>query len=161
MLNHKISPEEVELFLQENCNDKTKIYLGCDSERFMIKDKCYADYTLCIVIHINGRNGGKIFGEIHREQVFDRNPQKPQVRLMNEVIKLAEFFLKFEDALTGYDVEIHLDLNASPEHKSNVIVNEALGYIKAMTQIEPKIKPEAWAATACADRYKSLLHVVH
>ena len=159
MLEYRISTSEVERYLLENCNEHTKIYLGCDSERFLIKDKCYADYALCIVIHINGCNGAKVFGEIHREQVFDRNPKRPQVRLMNEVIKLAEFFLKFEDALTGYDVEIHLDLNPSEKHKSNVIVQEALGYIKAMTRIDPKIKPHAWAASACADRYKSIVGV--
>lgn len=155
MFDYRITEKELQAYL-DKCNDDTKIYLGCDSERFHVKDEWYADYILVIVVHMNARNGAKIFGEVHRERIYDKNPKYPQVRLMNEAIKLGEFFLKHEDVLTGYEVEVHLDLNPDKLYKSSTVVNEAVGYIRGLTQIEPKIKPFAWAASTAADRYKSI-----
>ena len=59
---------------------ETKIYLGCDSERLRIDGQWYADYVLAIVVHINGNNGCKLFGEIQRERVWDQKPGKPAMR---------------------------------------------------------------------------------
>ena len=53
---------EVKAYIEAQGPD-TKIYLGADSERFMMNGQWYADYTLAIVVHINGRHGCKIFGE--------------------------------------------------------------------------------------------------
>lgn len=157
MFEYRITNEEIENYLIEhNCTDETKIYIGCDSERFRIKGDWYADYILVLVLHVNGANGAKVFGEIQRERIYDKNPKHPQVRLMNEAIKLGEFFLRLEDVMTGYDVEIHLDLNPKKEYKSSMVINEAIGYIKGLTSIDPKVKPEAFAASYAADRFKSL-----
>ncbi len=51
---------------------ETKIYIGCDSERFKIDGVWYADYITAIVVHINGNNGCKLFGEIVREKDYDQ-----------------------------------------------------------------------------------------
>jgi len=156
MFNRKIDKTEVSEYLK-NCNENTKIYLGCDSERFRLGDEWYADYMLCVVIHVNGNSGGKIFGEVHRERIYDNNPRKPGMRLMGEVFKVAELYLELEDVISGYETAIHLDVNPSKSYASNSIMNEALGYIRGVCQIEPEIKPKAWAASTAADRYKSLI----
>lgn len=153
---NKIDKDEIKAFLQ-TCGEGTRIYLGCDSERFRIKDEWYADYMLCVIVHINGNNGAKIFGKVERERVYDKNLKKPGVRLMNEVIKVAQLYLELEDIFGDYEVEVHLDLNPNKQYASNVIMHEAIGYIKGTCMIIPKIKPEAWAASTCADRYKSLI----
>lgn len=154
-LNRKIDKEELKQYLTL-CGPDTKIYLGCDSERFRIKGEWFADYMLCIVVHINGNNGAKIFGEVVRERVYDKNPKKPAMRLMNEVIKVAQLYLDFEDVIGEFETEVHLDVNPKKNTGSNIVVQEALGYIRGVCMVEPKIKPAAWAASTCADRLKSL-----
>jgi predicted RNase H-related nuclease YkuK (DUF458 family) len=49
-----------------------------------------------------------------------------------------------------------LDINPNKEHNSSLVVQQAVGYIKGVCMVEPKVKPLAFAATAAADRYKSL-----
>lgn len=57
----------------------------------------------------------------------------------------------------GYtEIEIHLDINPNKEHNSSLVVQQAVGYIKGVCMVEPKVKPLAFAASAAADRYKSL-----
>jgi predicted RNase H-related nuclease YkuK (DUF458 family) len=38
-----------------------------------------------------------------------------------------------------------------PKHGSNCAASEAAGYVLGMTGIEPKLKPESWAASFGAD----------
>ena len=106
----KLDLDEVKKFIDAQ-TPETKIYLGCDSERLRINGDWYADYILAIVVHINGNNGCKIFGEVHRERVWDTKPGKPSMRLMTEVYKVSELYLKLAEVLEGRQVEVHLDIN--------------------------------------------------
>ena len=106
----KLDLEEVRQFI-ENQTPETKIYIGCDSERFNIGGLWYADYVLAIVVHINGNNGCKLFGEVQRERDYDQKVNRPRYRLMTEVYKLSELYIKLADVLEGRDVEVHLDIN--------------------------------------------------
>ena len=135
---------------------ETKIYLGCDSERLRIDGAWHADYVLAIVVHINGNNGCKIFGEVHRERVWDQKVSKPAMRLMTEVYKTSELYLKLADVLEGRDVEVHLDINPDEHYGSSCVVQQAIGYIKGTCNVIPFVKPNAWAASYAADRFKSL-----
>ncbi len=67
----KINLEEVKEFIEKQSTE-TKIYIGCDSERFKIDKVWYADYVLAIVIHIDGKHGCKLFGEVYREKDYDQ-----------------------------------------------------------------------------------------
>lgn len=149
----KIDLEEVQQFL-ENQGPDTKIYLGCDSERLKINGEWYADYILAIVVHINGNNGCKIFGEIQREKDFDRKKDKPRYRLMNEVYKISELYLKLSEILDKFHVEVHLDINPNEQYGSSCVINEAIGYIKGTCNVIPLVKPNAFAASYAADRFK-------
>jgi len=150
-----INVEEVKEYI-ESLGPNTKIYIGGDSERFKLNGQWYADYTLVIVVHINGKHGCKVFGEIHRERDFDQKKQKPRMRLMTEVYKIAELYLKLKDVLEDREVEVHLDINKDEKFGSSCVVNEAIGYIRGMCNVTPFVKPNAWAASTCADRLKSL-----
>lgn len=150
-----IDVEEVRNFLSSQ-SEETKVYLGCDSERVRVGEHFYADYTIAIVIHINGKNGCKLFGEVIREKDFDQRIDKPNVRLMNEVFKVSEMYLKLADVLSDRYCEIHLDLNPSELHKSNAVMQQAIGYIRGTCNIIPFVKPKAWAASYAADRYKEI-----
>ena len=136
---------------------ETRVYLGADSERYMKNGRWMADYTLAVVVHLDGCHGCKIFGEVITEQDFDQRQDRPVVRLMTEVYKVSELYLKLAEVLVDRQVEIHLDINPDEEHASNAVVQQAMGYIKGVCQLTPQVKPNAWAASAAADRLKEVL----
>ena len=149
----KLDIEEVKAFIEAQSLE-TKIYIGGDSERFNMNDVWYADYTLAIVVHINGNNGCKLFGEVHRERDYDQKIDRPRMRLMNEVYKIADLYLKLHDVLEGREVEVHLDINPNEIHGSSCVIQEATGYIRGMCNVIPMVKPDAFAASYAADRLK-------
>ena len=150
-----IDIDQVKKFIDAQ-TPETKIYLGCDSERIRIDGDWYADYVLAIVVHINGNNGCKLFGEVQRELVWDAKPGKPAMRLMTEVYKVSELYLKLAEVLEGRNVEVHLDINPDENYGSSCVVGQAIGYIKGTCNVIPFVKPDAFAASYAADRLKSL-----
>ena len=152
---HKLNLNEVKTFIEAQ-TPETKIYLGCDSERFRIDNVWYADYILAIVVHIDGKHGCKLFGEVVRERDYDQKQNRPSYRLMNEVYKVSELYLKLSEVLIDRDVEVHLDINPDEEHGSNCVINQAIGYIKGTCNVVPLVKPQAFAASYAADRFKGL-----
>ena len=153
-MRKQIDIEEVRKFIAEQ-TPETKIYIGGDSERFNIGKDWYADYIMVVVVHINGNNGCKIFGEVVRERDYDQKRDKPRMRLMNEVYKIADLYLKLHDVLEDREVEVHLDINPDDMHGSSCVIQEATGYIRGMCNVVPMVKPNAFAASYAADRYKS------
>jgi predicted RNase H-related nuclease YkuK (DUF458 family) len=151
----KIDLEAVKKFIEAQSPD-TKIYLGCDSERMRVDGVWHADYVLVIVVHINGNNGCKLFGEVQRERDYDQRVSRPSTRLMTEVYKVSELYLKLQDVLDGRDVEVHLDISPNEDHGSSVVISQAVGYIKGTCNVIPFVKPDAFAASYAADRFKSL-----
>ena len=151
----EIDIDEVKAFIEAQ-SPASKIYIGGDSERFNVGDHFYADYILVIVVHINGNNGCKIFGEVSRERCYDQKKDKPRMRLMNEVYKIANLYLKLHDVLEEREVQVHLDINPDMAHGSSCVVHQAIGYIKGTCNVVPMVKPNAFAASYAADRFKSL-----
>jgi predicted RNase H-related nuclease YkuK (DUF458 family) len=147
--------EEVREFIRNQSED-TKIYLGCDSERIRFDEVWYAYYTTAIVIHYDGKHGCKLFGEVCKERDFDQKRNRPKFRLMNEVYKVSDMYLKLADVLVDRHVEVHLDINPSQMYGSNCAMNEAIGYIRGTCNVVPFIKPKAWAASYAADRFREL-----
>lgn len=135
----------------------TKVYIGADSERFPIGKEWFADYTLAIVVHINGKHGCKVFGEVQREKIYENRLDRPAMRLMNEVSKVAGLFCRLKEVIGDRDIEIHLDLNSKREHGSSCVVDQAIGYIRGVCGVEPIIKPHSWCASVVADRLKILV----
>ena len=143
--------DEVKRFIATQDPD-TKIYLGADSERILVKNVWYANYYLAVVVHINGRHGCKIFGEISRERDFDQKENRPSMRLMNEVYKVSNLFQQLQEVLVDRIVEVHLDINPDEHYGSSCVVQQAIGYIKGTCNVVPMVKPKAFAATYAADR---------
>ena len=152
----KLNIEEVKEFIRKQ-SPETKIYLGADSERFRMDNKWYADYTLAVVVHIDGCHGCKIFGEVQRELDYDHKKNKPAIRLMNEVYKVSELFQQLIDVLEDRYVEVHLDINPDEHYGSSCVVQQAIGYIRGTCNVMPMIKPKAFAASYAADRLKHVL----
>nr|QMP83012.1 MAG: hypothetical protein [Caudoviricetes sp.] len=150
-----INIDEVKQFIDAQ-GPNTQIYIGGDSERFKMNGEFWADYMLVVVVHIDGKHGCKVFGEIQRERDYDQKKNKPRMRLMNEVYKIAELYLKLADVLEDRDVQVHLDINSDEKYGSSCVVSEAIGYIKGVCNVVPFIKPDSFVASHCADRFKTL-----
>ena len=151
----KLNLEEVKEFIERQ-TPETKIYLGCDSERLRVDGVWYADYILAIVVHIDGKHGCKLFGEVIREKDFDKKVSRPRYRLMNEAYNLSELYLKLFDVLEDRTVEVHLDINPDEMFGSSCVIQEAIGYIRGTCNVIPMVKPKAFAASYAADRLKGL-----
>lgn len=151
----------------EGLDNSTKIYLGCDSVRYQRKSRNMARYATVCIIHMNGSKGCKIFSHVSHEADYDVKKNRPKTRMLNEVVKVCQLYNQLipyieqlaeirelpngELEVREFDVEIHLDINQNPEHGSNCAAKEAAGYVLGMTGVEPKLKPESWAASFGAD----------
>jgi predicted RNase H-related nuclease YkuK (DUF458 family) len=134
-----------------NLNNDTKVYLGCDSVRYIKKGKQMARFATVAIVHMNGKNGCRIFSEITYEPDYDLKASRPKMRMMKEVQKVCELYVQIAPFIDEFDVEIHLDINTDPRHGSNCAASEAAGYVLGMTGIQPKLKPQSWAASFGAD----------
>jgi len=157
---NQLNLDEVKTFIELQ-SPETKIYIGADSERYQKiingRNEWFADYILVVVVHIDGCHGCKIFGEVQTERDYDKRASRPSTRLMTEVYKVAELYLKMEEVLEGRDVEVHLDINPNELYNSSIVVQQAIGYIKGVCSVTPKVKPQAFAASYAADRFKSFI----
>jgi predicted RNase H-related nuclease YkuK (DUF458 family) len=147
---------EVRDFIQAQ-SAETKIYIGGDSRRFRKNNIWHAEYTLAVVVHIDGNHGCKIFGESSVEVDYDQKRSRPAMRLMNEVYKISELYLKLHEVLEDREVEVHLDINPDEMHGSSCVVQQAVGYIRGVCNVIPMVKPRAFAASYAADRLKEVL----
>jgi predicted RNase H-related nuclease YkuK (DUF458 family) len=151
----KIDIDIVEKFIAQQGPD-TRIYLGADSERFRESRVWWAEYTTVVVVHINGKHGCKIFGEVDRERDYDQRSDRPSMRLMNEVYRVSELFQRLALVLADRTVEVHLDINPNEMHASSCVVQQAIGYIRGTCNVIPMVKPQAFAASYAADRLRGL-----
>ncbi len=129
----------------------SSIYIGCDSQvkktKINGRTVATAKYTTVVVLHMDSCKGGKIF------HVSETLPDYGDcyTRMMAEVEQALRVFEPISKVVDGRHVEIHLDINKDPKHKSNVAMQAAMGYVLGVTGITPKIKPHGWAATHAAD----------
>ena len=132
-------------------NPETKIYLGCDSVRYRKNGRTWARFATVAIVHKNGKNGCQIFSNVSHEPDYDVKSSRPKIRMMNEVMKVCALYTQLAGFIDEFEVEIHLDINTDPKHGSNCAATEAAGYVLGMTGIEPKLKPDSWAASFGAD----------
>jgi predicted RNase H-related nuclease YkuK (DUF458 family) len=125
----------------------SSIYIGADSIRYKKNGNWWAKYATVIVLHQDSKRGCKLFHSYVDMQDFGSIKQ----RLLNEVMYAIEATYAVVDDVESRHLELHIDINPSPRHKSNVALKEALGWVKGSLGIDAVIKPNAWAATHAAD----------
>lgn len=154
-MKRKFNIEEIREVIASS-SENSKIYIGVDSERYKKGGVYYADYISAVVIHIDGCKGGKIFADVSTERDYDNKLSRPFTRMMTEVYKAAELYMKLEDVLADKNFEIHLDINPDDEYGSSCAVQQAIGYIRGTCNVTPMVKPQAFAASYAADRAREL-----
>lgn len=149
MKERRINIQEVKDAISAS-SKTTAIYVGCDSRVFAKTARgAKAMYVTVVVLHTDGNKGARIFKDV---QIMDDYNQL-RVRLMNEVYLASSIAYELVDVIEERPFEVHLDLNPDPKHKSNIVVKEASGYIMGMFGFKPKLKPDAFTASAVADHF--------
>lgn len=136
-----------------NKNPNNKVFIGCDSQR--IKRKTF--YAVVICFYNPSEGEGKGAHVIFKKEVY-LNRLDFFSRLMGEINKLVEisFWIQKELQWDEYlnpeqkRLEVHMDLNPDPKHKSNQLYHYGIGYVKGLGFL-PKAKPYSWAATYAAN----------
>lgn len=152
----KLDMNEVIAFINQQ-SPETKILIGSDSERNKIKGRWMADYMVVVVVHIDGSKGCKLYGEVTREPDYDQKKDKPAMRLMNEVYKVAEIYNQIAELIDDREMSVHLDINPKEIHGSSCVIRQAVSYIRGVCNVIPLVKPNAPAASFAADRLKRVL----
>jgi predicted RNase H-related nuclease YkuK (DUF458 family) len=147
--------EQIEEMVDLLCSldENTKIYIGCDSVRFKKNGKRYAKFATVAVVHMNGKNGCRVFRHKSIEPDYDLKSNKPTMRLMNEAQKVCELYVQIAPFVDCYNIEIHLDISTDPKNGSNCAASQAAGYVLGVTGIAPKLKPDAFSSSFAADHY--------
>jgi len=154
-MRRKLDLDAVREFI-EGTSESTKIYIGSDSEKHKRGGVWFSDIAVCVIIHYDGKHGAKIFGEITTQRDWDQRKDRPRMRLMAEVSAAAQLYLDLAEAIGDRHCEVHIDINPDEKFGSSCVIQEAIGYIKGMTGLKPKVKPDAWAASIAADKFPSL-----
>lgn len=127
---------------------ESSVYIGGDSIRFKKDGVWYARYSIVVILHYDTKHGCKLFHTTSVERDWGNMKQ----RLLTETMLTVNVALELVDTIGDRHFEIHLDLNNSPKHKSNVAVKEALSYVRGtVPNATARIKPDAFAATHAAD----------
>ncbi len=126
-------------------DDTLRLYLAIDSK---MRGR-YTNDVICAVIYspIN-RNGAEIWYNL----VTERTPKDFFSRLWNEVEMAAKWCPEFYDNLRHIfpnkkDINIHLDLNEKPVHKSHSVYKAGMPYIGGLG-FSVVGKPKSWAHKA-------------
>lgn len=98
--------------------------------------------------------GGKIISATYNINVFGKDKEGVNERMLTEVSKSIEVAYEIAPLLDLYGIkmEIHADINPDPKWESSKSLSQAIGYILGMGY-EFKVKPSAWAASYCGDKY--------
>jgi len=96
----------------ENCSEKTRFYIGCDSQRVRKrrKGKKIARYMISVIAHIDGKHGGRVFGGVSYHEIIDSNLGRPFNRLFKEAEMVVQTYEELFEVLQDRDVELHIDV---------------------------------------------------
>jgi len=139
-------------------NRELLISIGTDSQR---NGKTYKFATVILISvrenlggGVSVGRGGKIISATYNLNMFGKNKEGVNERMLTEVSKSIEVAYEISPILEKHNVkmEIHADINPDPKWESNKALSHAVGYILGMGY-EFKIKPESWAASYVGDRY--------
>jgi predicted RNase H-related nuclease YkuK (DUF458 family) len=135
---------EAVLVREKGMGSQLKACIGTDSQ---VKGRG-TEFATVIVFLRKGRGG---FMYIH-SQISVRKMSIKE-RMLEEVAMSIEVAYSLCHLFTEYDVdmEVHADINTSPNFKSNDALKDAMGYIMGMG-FAFKAKPYAFASTSCANK---------
>jgi len=125
---------------------QSSVYIGCDSIRYKKNKVWYAKYSTVVIVHMDSKKGCRLFHESVDMPDYGNLKQ----RLLTEVQLAVDAATEIVEVIGDRHLELHIDINPDPRHKSNVAVKEALSYARSVCD-NVRIKPHSFAATHAAD----------
>lgn len=121
-----------------------KACIGTDSQ---VKGQ-RTEFATVVVFLRKGKGG---FMYLYNETT--RKKMSIKQRMLTEVAKSIEIAYLLCDTFSrfGVDMEVHADINTSPQFKSNDALKEAVGFIVGMG-FAFRAKPDAFASSSCANK---------
>lgn len=135
---------EKTLIDEAEAGNKIKICIGTDSQAYGNE----VEYATVILFLRKGK-GGFMYISSERTKAFASLKERMLIEVSRSIeiaYHLCPLFDKYKT-----DLEVHADINTNPRFKSNVALQEAMGYILSMG-FTFKAKPDAVAATSCANK---------
>lgn len=144
-LSENILAEVERTILHErSMGNHLKVCIGTDSQVYGE----VVEYAT-VIVFVREKRGGFMYIKTDKSKANISVKE----RMLNEVAKSIDIAYQLCDLLDKYDVEleVHADINTSPQFKSNSALSEAMGYILSMGFIF-KAKPNAFASSYCANK---------
>ncbi len=154
---NKLDLREIAAFIN-GTSPETILYFGSDSDVYRVDGKEWILFIILIGVHIDGNRGVKLYKQVEWLPNF-RGDQKNKMRqrLMNEVYIVTAITGEILDMLWDkHSFSVHLDINSKEDAGSNIVMKEAMGYVKGMLGVWPKVKPEAFFASNAADHFTKI-----
>ena len=129
-------------------NDKVIVAIGTDAQRRGKRHK----FATVIAVITEGHGGQIVYSTKYESGSLSMND-----KLLNEVYTSMDVAYELSSMLDkmGIKPEIHVDINSNPNHPSNKMLAQSVGYILGMGY-DYKVKPDAYASSYCADRISKL-----
>ncbi len=128
-------------FVRDAAREGQAVHIGTDSQQAGRLTR-----FVTVVVILTPRRGGRV--AYVRESV--RRIASLRERLLREVWRSVSLGIELEAVVPG-ELTVHIDANPVVTHKSSAHVQELVGLVVGQG-FKAAIKPEAWAATHCADR---------
>jgi len=128
-------------FVRDASREGQAVHIGTDSQQAGRLTR-----FVTVVVILTPRRGGRV--AYVRESV--RRIASLRERLLREVWRSVSLGIELEAVVPG-ELTVHIDANPVVTHKSSAHVQELVGLVVGQG-FKAAIKPEAWAATHCADR---------
>ena len=128
-------------FVRDAAREGQAVHIGTDSQQAGRLTR-----FVTVVVILTPRRGGRV--AYVRESA--RRIAALRERLLREVWRSVSLGIELEAVVPG-DLTVHIDANPVVTHKSSAHVQELVGLVVGQG-FKAAIKPEAWAATHCADR---------
>lgn len=149
-LNFNQVIEDLVSFILEDLKEAYRIVVGTDSD-----GKKNPEFVTAIVIHRQGKGGRFFYKKIKNKKIYTL-----RTRIYEETMISLSLAMRLREKLekkllkiipNNYkNLEIHTDIGQIGETKE--MIKEIVGMIKG-NGFNVKIKPEAFGATAVADKY--------
>lgn len=146
-------PERILAFYTDHkgCGAPVSIIIGSDSQN--------SDQTrmVCVVAVVCRGHGGIFFYEVKRQPLIRDVRTKLQaetggsLRIAGILAGILEKDRKYEEMYLNCPIVIHVDAGNSPKGKTQALIPELEGWVRACGY-ECRIKPESFVASTIADR---------
>lgn len=132
--------------IKSHTQDNGKVYIGADSQ--IHGTSC--TFVTAICLHGGDKKTSRYY--FKRESQLEYNTGNLRYRINEEVSKALDVFLYLSETVPDINVEIHIDIGNTDRSRTRTLVDSITGWVRGFG-VSYKIKPEAWASAAVADRH--------